>query len=88
MTKTVQVLAQMASNASIQNPQTIEQLLIDNNIETAISEAIINKDVTSLERQLDVCPDIVCIIHTPDEDDDKKDDDDSTEEPEQAVIGF
>jgi len=62
MTTVIETLAQLASDASLQNSQATEQLLIDNNVEETIATAIINKDVTSLERQLDVCPDIFCVL--------------------------
>ena len=92
MTKAIQVLEQMANDASLQNPQATEQLLIDNNIEESIAAAIINKDVISLERQLDVRPDIVCFVAPAEDDDEEKDDDngdtDSSEETSNHVIGF
>ncbi len=89
MTNTLQVLAQMASDASIQQPQDIEQLLTEHNIDAATSAAIIAKDVTSLERQLDVRPDIVCfVVPAEDEDSEEKDDAGSTEESSQLAIGF
>ena len=69
MTTVIETLVQLASDASLQNPQATEQLLINNNVEENIAESIINKDVVSLERQLDVRPDIVCAVH-PAEDDD------------------
>tara|TARA_B110001454_G_C12507662_1_gene345411 strand:+ start:161 stop:436 length:276 start_codon:yes stop_codon:yes gene_type:complete len=91
MSNVIQVLEQMGSDANIQSEDAIETLLVSAELETEITEAIINKDVISLERQLDVCPDIVCLV-LPAEDDDEKDDDnddqDSTEETSNSVIGF
>jgi len=89
MTTVIETLAQLASDASLQTPQAIEQCLIDNGIDEAISNTIINKDVISLERQLDVCPDIVCTVFpAEDEEKEEKDDDDSTEETSNRVIGL
>lgn len=96
MSKAVKVLEQMGSDAAFkngQNEQAIKQLLIETEIDAEQTEAIVNKDVISLERQMDVCPDIVCLI-LPAEDDDKEeknddnDDNDSTEETSNRVIGF
>ncbi|MCW8832878.1 MAG: hypothetical protein OQK09_11605 [Colwellia sp.] len=78
MTKVIETLAQLASDASLQSAQAMEKLLIDNNIEDTIATAVINKDVVSLERQLDVCPDVVCFL-VPAEDDEQSEDNGSEE---------
>jgi hypothetical protein len=67
MSKVIQVLEAMAqlSNADV------AQLVAQEDITAKQAEAIINKDVTSLERQLDVCPDIVCFL-LPAEDEEKE----------------
>ncbi len=70
MSTVIDTLAQIASDASLQTPAATEQLLTEHNIDAAMSAAIIAKDVTSLERQLDVRPDIVCLIVAPSDDDD------------------
>ena len=91
MSKVIQVLEQMGSDANLQNEQAIEQLLATTEVNAEQAEAIINKDVTSLERQLDVCPDVVCFILPAEDDEEEKDDDkdeDSTEETSHRVIGF
>lgn len=62
MSKVIQVLAQMASDSSLQNESAVEALLTTKEINADQSEAIIAKDVITLERQLDICPDIVCIM--------------------------
>lgn len=88
MTNVIKTLAQLASDACLQSPQATEQLLINNNIEEAIAKAIISKDVVSLERQLDVCPDIVCLVApAEDEEENEQEDKDSTEEA-NNVVGF
>jgi hypothetical protein len=79
MTTVIETLSQMASDASIQNSQDIEQLLSDNKIDEDIIQSILAKDVTSLERQLDVCPDIVCIL-APAEDDEPEEESEQEEE--------
>ncbi len=92
MSNIMHVLEQMGSDASLQNEDAIQNILTSTELESEITQAIANKDVISLARQLDVCPDIVCIIHAPDDDEkeeEKEDDDeDSTEESNQIIIGF
>lgn len=90
MSKAIQVLAQMGSDANCQTEDAIQNLLVATELESEITEAITNKDVIALERQLDVCPDIVCVIAPAEDDDDEndKDDKDSTEETSNKVIGF
>lgn len=91
MSKVIQVLAQMGSDASLQSEEAIKQLLSATEVDAEQAEAIVNKDITSLERQLDVCPDIVCVIVPAEDDDEKEDDkedDDSAEETSNRVVGF
>ena len=89
MTTVIETLSQIASDASIQSAEDITQLLNDNKIDEEIANSIITKDVTSLERQLDVCPDIVCFV-APAEDDDEESEDDqgSNEESNCSVVNL
>jgi len=89
MTSIIQALAQMGQDASLQNDSAIEQWLTTTGLDEQLATAIVNKDIITLERQLDVCPDVVCIILSPDEDDDEnEDEDDSTEETNQRAVGL
>lgn len=87
MSKVIQVLEQMSRDANGQNEDAINNLLATAQLDTEITTAIINKDVITLERQLDVRSDIVCMI-LPAEDDEDDEDDDSTEITNYHVIGF
>jgi hypothetical protein len=58
MSKVIQVLEAMAQLPHAE----IEKLVTQANITADQAEAILNKDVTSLERQLDICPDIYCLL--------------------------
>jgi len=71
MSRVIQVLAQMASDATFQSRTTIEALLTTAGINTEQSESIIAKDITSLGRQLDICPDIVCLVALAEDEDDE-----------------
>ena len=79
MSKVIQVLAQMASDSSLQNKIAVEALLTIEEINAEQSAAIITQDVTSLERQLDICPDIVCIF-APAKDDDSEEEKEEEED--------
>jgi len=68
MSKAIQVLEQLGQDANLQTPENIESYLATTELDNELTEALVNKDVTSLERSLDVCPDIVCIIATPEDD--------------------
>ena len=91
MPTVIETLVKIASDVNVQGSKEIEQLLISNNIDEAITTAILNKDIISLERQLDVCPDIVCIFVHPEDDEPKKDEDEDEEkdiENNKSVINF
>ena len=79
MSKVIQVLAQMASDSSLQSSESIEALLVSTDINAEQNEAIITKDVASLERQLDICPDVYCMLF-PAEDDEAETNDDKDED--------
>ena len=72
MSKVMQVLEQMGSDATLQSEGAIQSLLVSAELDTEITEAIVNKDITSLERQLDVRLDMVCgVLPAEDEDEDE-----------------
>jgi hypothetical protein len=90
MSKVIQVLAEMANNAECQSDAAIEALVTAANLNATTAEAILAKDVTSLERQLDVRLNLVCGILPADDEDDSedKDDTDSSEKISNIAIGF
>lgn len=83
MSKVVEILALMGQEANID----IESLLTEVDININLSKAILNEDVTFLERQLDLCPDIKCFI-IPAEDDEPSNEEESENESTSTVIGF
>ena len=85
MSKVIQVLAQMASDSSLQNNESIDALLVSTDINAEQSDAIIARDVISLERQLDICPDIYCLLF-PAEDDEAESNTEEEQEDTQAII--
>lgn len=92
MSKLIQVLEQMNSDAKLQDEQAIKQLLRSAEMDTEQAEAIINKDISSLERQLNVRLDMVCGV-VPAEDDDENEEkdekeDNATETTNNCVVGL
>ncbi|WP_077754460.1 hypothetical protein [Shewanella psychrophila] len=67
----IQQLERMGQDASLQATAEFEQIVNDSTLDNELKQSLLNKDVISLEKQLDVCPDIVCVLvaHEEDEDD-------------------
>ena len=80
MSKVIQVLEAMAQEANVD----IEQLLTIAEIDSTQAEAIVTKDITSLKKQLDICPDFVCAL-IPAEDDEAEKEEDKNEDDVQAI---
>ena len=87
MSKVIQVLAKMASDSNFQNNEAIEALLASEEINAEQSKAIITQDIISLEKQLDICPDIVCIF-VPAEDGEKPQEDEDEDEAVKSVVNI
>ena len=83
----MQVLEQLGQDANLQTPENIESHVTSAELDNELTEVLINKDVTSLERSLDICPDIVCIVVAPDNDEPSEDDSEEKEEI-KAIINF
>jgi hypothetical protein len=81
MTSVIKLLEQMGQNALLQNEEAVEQLLSASEINEEAKNLIIKKDAVALARQLDVCPDIVCILF-PAEDDQAEENDKEEEKTE------
>jgi hypothetical protein len=85
MSKVIKVLEAMAQLPHAE----IEKLVTQANITAEQAEAIINKDVISLERQLDICPDIYCVFFPAEDDEatdkENEDEDDKSDETKSVV---
>ena len=86
MSKIMQVLEQLGQDANLQTAESIESYVTSAELENELTEAIINKDVSSLERSLDICPDIVCIVAKPEDDEPSEDDSEEKEEKEEIKM--
>lgn len=87
MSKVIEVLAQMASDTSLQSNKAIEALLASSEINSELSSAIIEKDITSLERQLDIQKDIVCFMIPAEDDEPSENEDNDQSENEIKAFG-
>lgn len=74
MTTITQVLEQMGQDAKLQNSAQVKEFIEHTELSIELKNALITKDTVSLERQMDVCPDIVCFL-VPAEDDQPAEDD-------------
>ena len=68
MKSVTQVLASMGASADLQSPASVAEFVNQSELSAELQTALIEQDVTTLERNLDVCPDIVCIIAAPEDD--------------------
>ncbi len=58
----IEILEKAGENAKYQNDSTYIELIESSELPSDIKSTLIDKEATTLERQLDVCPDIVCIV--------------------------
>ena len=71
MSNIIQLLERMGQDASLQTETNFEQAIAESALTESLKQALINKDDISLKRELDVCPDVVCIM-LPAEDEEKE----------------
>jgi hypothetical protein len=62
MNKIIEALDSIASNAKFNSSITIQELMKSMDVNEEQAKAIQNKNISSLKRQLDICPDIYCIL--------------------------
>jgi hypothetical protein len=62
MNNIIEALDSMASNAKFNSSITIQELIQGMDVNEEQAKAILNKNIPSLKRQLDICPDIYCIL--------------------------
>ncbi len=71
MSKIIQVLEKMANDASLQTEQAIKQLLTTTELDSETSQAIVNKDINTLEKQMCITPIIAHALHPAEEEENK-----------------
>ncbi len=83
MSNIIQLLERMGQDSELQTEQSFEQAIQDSALTNELKQSLHNRDDINLKRQLDVCPDVVCILlpsEDEDEDEDKSDEKDETED--------
>ncbi|AQS39580.1 hypothetical protein Sps_04495 [Shewanella psychrophila] len=84
MSNIIQLLERMGQDSELQTEQSFEQAIQDSALTNELKQSLLNRDNISLKRQLDVCPDVVCIL-LPSEDEDKSDEKDETEDKQNDI---
>jgi len=85
MSNVIKLLEKLASDSKCSDENVAKQVIEASELTEEIKETIIRKDTISLERQLDVTPDIVCFV-IPAEDDDESPDDSDDEKEETSIL--
>ncbi len=88
MNNIFQLLEKIGNDATLVDENKLSETVLIADISDEIKELIFNKDIESLEAQLNVRNKIFCGVHTPDEDEDEGEDEDSTEENSTSVANF
>jgi len=81
MTEVIDVLATIGQDAALQTPSALEKFVEQSELSAELQESLITGDTITIKRQLDVCPDIVCVILAP-EDDEPSEEPEEEEQPE------
>ncbi|MBW8189827.1 hypothetical protein K0504_02170 [Neiella marina] len=79
MSAVIELLEKMGADSSLNNAEAFDAAIAQSELSVELKNALVNKNVTALERQLDVCPDTVCML-IPAEDDDGSEESDAKEE--------
>lgn len=78
MSNVIELLERMGQDASLQTQQSFEKAILESELTSELKQSLINRDDISLKRELDICPDVVCILlpaddeEKPDESEEKK----------------
>lgn len=83
MNNVIKILESMGSNLQFSNLIALGSLLTDIKVNSEQSKAIMTKDVSSLEKQLDICPDIYCLLFPAEDGEEEKESDTEQENTEQ-----
>ena len=71
MSNIIQLLERMGQDSELQTEQSFEQAIQESALTHELKQSLLNRDDISLKRQLDVCPDVVCVL-LPAEDEETK----------------
>lgn len=88
MQNIVQLLANIAQDASLQNSEALASYLETQELSAEVKAAILANDTQALARMLDVVPDIVCIILPADDEEEAEQEGSEEETTTQSVINL
>ncbi|WDE01158.1 hypothetical protein [Thalassomonas actiniarum] len=86
MSNIVQLLERMGQEANLQDKDKLEQAIQAAELEHSLKETLLNKDKLTLERQLDICPDIVAFLFPAEDEQPQKEEDEEQKEEIRSVI--
>ncbi|WP_281558742.1 hypothetical protein [Thalassomonas sp. RHCl1] len=86
MSNIIQLLEKMGQEANLQDKDKLEQAIQTAELEHSLKESLLNKDKLTLERQLDICPDIVAFLFPAEDDQPQQEDDEEQKEEIRSVI--
>lgn len=87
MSNIIQLLEKMGAEASLQPAQSAELAIAQSELSDELKDTLRNRDTLSLEHQLDICPDIVCLVAGPEDEPQPEDDEPKPAEPQiRAVV--
>ncbi len=64
----IQLLERMGQDASLQSTAEFQQVVSESTLSKDLKQSLLNKDIISLEKQLDTCPDVYCAFLAPEDD--------------------
>lgn len=62
MSNIIQLLERMGQDADLQSQANVEKAIAESKLSTTLKASLLNRDNISLKRELDVCPDVVCLM--------------------------
>lgn len=80
MSNIIHLLERMGQDAQLQNQSQLEAEISQAQVSTSLKQALLSQDATALHNELDVCPDIVCLM-VPAKDDKPKEEKESESKP-------
>jgi len=86
MSNIIQLLERMGQEANLQDKDKLEQAIETAELEHSLKKSLLNKDKSTLERQLDICPDIVAFLFPAEDDQPQKEEEEQPKEEIRAVI--
>lgn len=79
MSNIIQLLERMGQDAALQTEANFDKAITESTLSTTLKTLLLNRDNIILKRELDVCPDVVCLM-VPAEDEEPTNEEEPKEE--------